>query len=388
MMGVGSGRDEEEEANERTALEAAEKQGSADEDVFFVTSLGKCAIGSPYQLDIPRYFLEYCASRKWELKEKMVLEGDESGMLWKVMMVLSRCKEKRRANIVRVRARLARGWKDFALQNKLNTGDNLLFTLVRLNRFVVKFFHPDGSQKKGWLCSNLQQPPAIHAHKLLLPCKNRAAAAAYFKYIEHTTSDGHEYVEILDSSSGSSSSSSGDEEEINEQVGVAVGFRVDNDASRDHLQSPAAVHKTNPSGLGAAADRELVIRAHQVIYTTKRPREVTDEERAKAIVAARACARSLPNISFMLIMRCSEVYYHFHLEIPVQFLRETKLHIPTNGEISWIALVDSSNKLWQVLSKQVVECNKQQQNRLQLSPEGWAHFALDHILEEGDACVF
>jgi len=43
-------------------------------------------------------------------------------------------------------------------------------------------------------------------------------------------------------------------------------------------------------------------------------------------------------------------------EIPVQFLRETKLHIPTSGEISWIALVDSSNKLWQVLSKQVVEC--------------------------------
>jgi hypothetical protein len=38
--------------------------------------------------------------------------------------------------------------------------------------------------------------------------------------------------------------------------------------------------------------------------------------------------------------------------------------------------------------QQVVECNKQQQNRLQLSPEGWAHFALDHILEEGDACVF
>jgi hypothetical protein len=263
--------------------------------------------------DIPRYFLEYCASRKWELKEKMVLEGDESGMLWKVMMVLRRYKEKRRANTVRVRARLARGWKDFALQNKLNTGDNLLFTLVRLNRFVVKFFHPDGSQKKGWLCSNLQQPPAIHAHKLLLPCKNRAAEAANFKYIEHITSDGHEYVEILDSSSGSSSSSSSDEEEINEQVGVAVGLRVDNDASRDHLQSPAAVHRTNPSRLGAAADRELVIRAHQVIYTTKRPREVTDEERAKAIVAARACARSLPNISFMLIMRCSEVYYHFHL---------------------------------------------------------------------------
>jgi len=282
--------------------------------------------------DIPSYFLEYCASRKWELKEKMVLEGDESGMLWKVMMVLRRYKEKRRANKVRVRASLARGWKDFALQNKLNTGDSLLFTLVRLNRFVVKFFHPDGSQKKGWLCSNLQQPPAIHAHKLLLPCKNRAAEAAYFKYIEHITSDGHEYVEILDSSSGSSSSSSSssssDEEEINEQVGVAVGLRVDNDASRDHLQSPAAVHRTNPSRLGAAADRELVIRAHQVIYTTKRPREVTDEERAKAIVAARACARSLPNISFMLIMRCSEVYYHFHLvgTQPLQLFPEEIIH--------------------------------------------------------------
>jgi hypothetical protein len=53
MGGVGSCRDEEEEeeeGNERTALEAAEKQGSVDEDVFFVTSLGKCAIGSPYQL--------------------------------------------------------------------------------------------------------------------------------------------------------------------------------------------------------------------------------------------------------------------------------------------------------------------------------------------------
>jgi hypothetical protein len=54
MMGVGSCRDEEEEeeeeADERTALEAAEKQGSVDEDVFFVTSLSKCAIGSPYQL--------------------------------------------------------------------------------------------------------------------------------------------------------------------------------------------------------------------------------------------------------------------------------------------------------------------------------------------------
>jgi hypothetical protein len=51
MMGVGSCRDEEEkEADERTALEAAEKQGSAAEDVFFVTSLRKRAIGSPYQL--------------------------------------------------------------------------------------------------------------------------------------------------------------------------------------------------------------------------------------------------------------------------------------------------------------------------------------------------
>ncbi len=51
MTGVGSCRDEEEEeADERTALEAAEKQGSADEDVFFVTSLGKSAIGSPYRL--------------------------------------------------------------------------------------------------------------------------------------------------------------------------------------------------------------------------------------------------------------------------------------------------------------------------------------------------
>jgi hypothetical protein len=51
MMGLGSCRDEEEEeADERTALEAAEKQASADEDVFFVTSLGKCAIGSRSQL--------------------------------------------------------------------------------------------------------------------------------------------------------------------------------------------------------------------------------------------------------------------------------------------------------------------------------------------------
>ncbi len=48
-MGVRSCSDDE----KFTPLEAAVKQASDDEVVFFVTQLGKCAVGSPYQLVSP-----------------------------------------------------------------------------------------------------------------------------------------------------------------------------------------------------------------------------------------------------------------------------------------------------------------------------------------------
>ncbi len=47
--------------------------------------------------------------------------------------------------------------------------------------------------------------------------------------------------------------------------------------------------------------------------------------------------------------------------------------------------MDCDNNAWEVICRRG---QKQHQNRLLLSPAGWARFARDHFLEEGDECIF
>ncbi len=84
-------------------------------------------------------------------------------------------------------------------------------------------------------------------------------------------------------------------------------------------------------------------------------------------------------------------------ELPTAFLLDSKLLLqlpPSSSDsssgrcttkISWIALVDCDNNAWEVICRRG---QKQHQNRLLLSPAGWARFARDHFLEEGDECIF
>ncbi|CAM6011233.1 unnamed protein product [Sphagnum balticum] len=397
-MGVRSCSDDE----KFTPLEAAVKQASDDEVVFFVTQLGKCAVGSPYQLYIPKYFVEYCARRNWELKQnqKLLLEGYEIGFWWKVIVLVNRSSPSRGQDSEILSARIGKGWRDFAQGNAVEIGDKVLFTLVHTNRFVVKFFDADGKRKKkkqqGLTCLALgavaklsDKKSAARSRKqqfdIMMKDRKLSAAATIQDQMRMTmmprkmTMPRRKFVAILDRSSD-------EEEEVEEEeLGVPWVRRAVADA-RDQQQHTVVDKKINPKRLG---DRQL-IHAHEVKYMSKRPRDVTEEERIKAIVAARACAKDLPNISLMLVLRSSEVYHDFHLEMPAQFIREIKLQLPSSSSRrSWVALLDRDNKSWEVLTRQVIEQSGQQQNYcLLLSPKGWARFALDHVLEEGDACVF
>ncbi len=215
-------------------------------------------------------------------------------------------------------ARIGKGWRDFAQGNAVEIGDKVLFTLVHTNRFVVKFFHADGRRKKkkkkqGLTCLALGAVAKLSGKKsaamsrkqqfdmMMKDCK-LSAAATIQDQTRKMTMPRRKFFEIVDRSSD-------EEEEVEEEeLGVPWVRRAVANA-RDQQQHTVVDKKINPERLG---DRQL-IHAHEVKYMSKRPRDVTEEERIKAIVAARACAKDLPNISLMLVLRSSEVYHDFHL---------------------------------------------------------------------------
>lgn len=277
-----------------------------------------------YMQYIPKYFVEYCARRNWELKQnqKLLLEGYEIGFWWKVIVLVHRSSPSRGQDSEILSARIGKGWRDFAQGNAAEIGDKVLFTLVHTNRFVVKFFHADGRRKKkkkqqGLTCLALGAVAKLSGKKsaatsrkqqfdMMMKDRKLSAPATIQDQMQmmprKMMMPRRKFVEILDRSSD-------EEEEVEEEeLGVPWVRRAVADA-RDQQQHTVVDKKINPERLG---DRQL-IHAHEVKYMSKRPRDVTEEERIKAIVAARACAKDLPNISLMLVLRSSEVYHDFHL---------------------------------------------------------------------------
>jgi hypothetical protein len=269
---------------------------------------------------IPKYFVEYCARRNWELKQnqKLLLEGYEIGFWWKVIVLVNRSSPSRGQDSEILSARIGKGWRDFAKGNAVEIGDKVLFTLVHTNRFVVKFFHADGRRKKkkkqqGLTCLALGAVAKLSDKKsaatsqkqqfdMMMKDRKLSAAATIQGQMRMMMMPRRKFVAILDRSSD-------EEEEVEEEeLGVPWVRRAVADA-RDQQQYTVVDKKINPKRLG---DRQL-IHAHEVKYMSKRLRDVTEEERIKAIVAARACAKELPNISLMLVLRSSEVYHDFHL---------------------------------------------------------------------------
>ncbi|CAK9278940.1 unnamed protein product [Sphagnum jensenii] len=350
-------------------LKAAMNTSISNGAVFFVSRIGKCSVKPPFQHIFPPYFIETIDARKRKLKDEMVLEVEQSGVRWRTSILRSRsC------------TRIGKGWRQFVEGNGLEYGDRLLFTLVRVNRFVVQLFDASGRKKK------IRQ--------------RKKRTLELFRDKKELSGDGKEEKKqqqqldsLLNAAAATAAASGRKRKQLNELGGSRKKY-LGSLRSRQHTEKRRKEEVEEQ--LGKKKTKTKVSRVHEVEYLSKR-RTVTDEERGKVMIAARRCAGALCNPSFQIRMRDSAVYRRYLLEIPTAFLLDSKLLLqlpPSSSDsssgrcttkISWVALVDCDNNAWEVICRRG---QKQHQNRLLLSPAGWARFARDHFLEEGDECIF
>jgi hypothetical protein len=231
----------------------------------------------------PPYFIETIDARKRKLKDEMVLEVEQSGVRWKTSILRSRsC------------TRIGKGWRQFVEGNGLEYGDRLLFTLVRVNRFVVQLFDASGRKKK------------------ICPRKKRTLELSLDK--KELSGDGKEEEEKkqqLDSllNAAAAAASGRKKKQLNELGGSRKKY-LGSLRSRHHTEKRR--EEEIEEQLGKKKTKTKVSRVHEVEYLSKR-RTVTDEERGKAMIAARRCAGALCNPSFQIRMRDSAVYRRYLL---------------------------------------------------------------------------
>ncbi|KAG0625583.1 hypothetical protein M758_2G066300 [Ceratodon purpureus] len=107
---------------------------------------------------------------------------------------------------------------------------------------------------------------------------------------------------------------------------------------------------------------------------------VTVEERQRPLIAATKFARSLKSDNFLVVMNDYHVYRGFRLSIPRDFLEATGTLKVNKVKV---CLIDSKRTCYETKWKWQASWQTPFMNC-----DGWALFALDHKLEEGDVCVF
>ncbi|KAG0586660.1 hypothetical protein KC19_2G107000 [Ceratodon purpureus] len=107
---------------------------------------------------------------------------------------------------------------------------------------------------------------------------------------------------------------------------------------------------------------------------------VTVEERQRPLIAATKYARSLKSDNFLVVMNDYHVYRGFRLSIPRDFLEATGTLTANKVKV---CLIDRKRTCYETKWKWQASWQTPFMNC-----DGWALFALDHKLEEGDVCVF
>jgi len=239
----------------------------------------------------PPYFIETIDARKRKLKDEMVLEVEQSGVRWKTSILRSRsC------------TRIGKGWRQFVEGNGLEYGDRLLFTLVRVNRFVVQLFDASGRKKK--IRQRKKRTLELSRDKKELSGDEKEEEKQQQQQQQQQQLDS-----LLNAAAATVAASGRKKKQLNELGG----------SRKKYLGSLRSRHYTEKrrkeeveEQLGKKKTKTKVSRVHEVEYLSKR-RTVTDEERGKAMIAARRCAGALCNPSFQIRMRDSAVYRRYLL---------------------------------------------------------------------------
>lgn len=255
----------------------------------------------------------------------MVLEVEQSGVRWKTSILRSRsC------------TRIGKGWRQFVEGNGLEYGDRLLFTLVRVNRFVVQLFDASGRKKK------------------IRQRKKRTLELSRDK--KELSGDGKEEKKqqqqldsLLNAAAATAAASGRKKKQLNELGGSREKY-LGSLRSRQHTEKRRKEEVEEQLGKKKKT-KTKVSRVHEVEYLSKR-RTVTDEERGKAMIAARRCAGALCNPSFQIRMRDSAVYRRYLLVSGSSLAHilhsHTKLetHVVSMVKPQWIFSVMQELFLW------------------------------------------
>ncbi len=218
----------------------------------------------------------------------MVLEVEQSGVRWKTSILRSRsC------------TRIGKGWRQFVEGNGLEYGDRLLFTLVRVNRFVVQLFDASGRKKK--IRQRKKRTLELSRDKKELNCDGKEE--------EKKQQQQQQLDSLLNAAAATAAASGPKKKQLNELGGSRKKY-LGSLRSRHHTEKRR--EEEVEEQLGKKKMKTKVSRVHEVEYLSKR-RTVTDEERGKAMIAARRCAGALCNPSFQIRMRDSAVYRRYLL---------------------------------------------------------------------------
>jgi hypothetical protein len=235
----------------------------------------------------PPYFIETIDARKRKLKDEMVLEVEQSGVRWKTSILRSRsC------------TRIGKGWRQFVEGNGLKYGDRLLFTLVRVNRFVVQLFDASGRKKK--IRQRKKRTLELSRDKKELSGDGKE---------EEEKKQQQQLESLLNAAAPTAAASGRKKKQLNELGGSRKKY-LGSLRSGQHTEKRRKEEVEEQ--LGKKKTKTKVSRVHEVEYLSKR-RTVTDEERGKAMIAARRCAGALCNPSFQIRMRDSAVYRRYLL---------------------------------------------------------------------------
>lgn len=113
-------------------------------------------------------------------------------------------------------------------------------------------------------------------------------------------------------------------------------------------------------------------------FITSRRREITHVEKKRPRELAKAHAELLLGYHFVLALSAAQVYRDFHVTLPARFVSDARL----SPDVTRMKVVDLHGKEWKMY------CRMTSSGTVAFHRKHWGVFSLEHLLEEGDACLF
>ncbi|KAJ0962777.1 hypothetical protein J5N97_027899 [Dioscorea zingiberensis] len=281
-----------------------------------------------------------------------------------------------------------KGWKKFAADHLLTTGDFVLFDYKGNSHFDVIVFDKTACEKESiFLAQNETKG------------KRRRDDKIEEKQARVSSDDRHERQDAPSPRLGLRERNKSIKRKCcdcgaecsaktkSKQVSQAEEHKIPEASTTPVLTSTHALREKEKKAMTKSCVREKKVQLSQSLnsknidvaripkcgYVKSRRRPVTEQEIARAFQKAKSFKSRHPFIT--VVMHKSYVYRGFMLYFPKSFARK---HLPKRA--TELTLWDPKGKPWKVLYK----CSSA---RTYLSA-GWAKFSLTHHLEKSDVCIF